>query len=216
MSCVQETPVDFSNKDIKAIPIEKIDGMLPPGHLNGVPRSRYQENDAARRSRTAFSKSQVEKLEKEYAQDPYISRTRRLELSSEIGIPESTIKIWFQNRRMKQKRIQMPISVADANFAAYLAIQTVRQREMQLAMQQSYFHALAPYPYAVATYQPYVHVEPEPFMPHYIPHFQAAPSSIGSLSPLSSLSSTTCCERTPSPRSEPSSPKCESKLFRPF
>uniref|UniRef100_A0A915ISD1 Homeobox domain-containing protein n=1 Tax=Romanomermis culicivorax TaxID=13658 RepID=A0A915ISD1_ROMCU len=59
-----------------------------------------------RKPRTTFSLDQSDILEKEYKNNEYLNRPNRLKLAERLNLTEGQIKIWFQNRRAKDKRIE--------------------------------------------------------------------------------------------------------------
>lgn len=58
-----------------------------------------------KRLRTAFSTSQMSILEKTFKTRHYVIGERRKELANLLGLSETQVKVWFQNRRTKYKKL---------------------------------------------------------------------------------------------------------------
>ncbi|XP_031639505.1 homeobox protein 5-like isoform X2 [Contarinia nasturtii] len=74
---------------------------LPPGQ--GFPWAHSTRGKPRRgmMRRAVFSDSQRKGLEKRFQMQKYISKPDRKKLAERLGLKDSQVKIWFQNRRMK-------------------------------------------------------------------------------------------------------------------
>lgn len=59
-----------------------------------------------RRPRTAYTSQQLAVLETQFNYNNYLSRPNRIQLATLLNLNECQIQIWFQNRRMKQRKEQ--------------------------------------------------------------------------------------------------------------
>ncbi|XP_005061884.1 PREDICTED: homeobox protein EMX1 [Ficedula albicollis] len=57
-----------------------------------------------KRIRTAFSPSQLLRLERAFEKNHYVVGAERKQLASSLSLSETQVKVWFQNRRTKYKR----------------------------------------------------------------------------------------------------------------
>ncbi|XP_029111684.1 homeobox protein BarH-like 2 [Scleropages formosus] len=83
-------------------------------HCSETPVSISSESEAEhgghrlkkpRRSRTIFTELQLMGLEKKFQRQKYLSTPDRLDLAQSLGLTQLQVKTWYQNRRMKWKKM---------------------------------------------------------------------------------------------------------------
>lgn len=74
-------------------------GKLDPG-ADAVSKTKK-----GRRSRTVFTELQLMGLEKRFEKQKYLSTPDRIDLAESLGLSQLQVKTWYQNRRMKWKKI---------------------------------------------------------------------------------------------------------------
>uniref|UniRef100_A0A2S2NHT1 Homeobox protein Hox-A3 n=1 Tax=Schizaphis graminum TaxID=13262 RepID=A0A2S2NHT1_SCHGA len=84
-----------------------------------------RKREKQKRQRTAYSSEQLMHLEESFTANQYLNRARRIDLARTLRLTERQIKIWFQNRRMKEKKSKRDSSQVESTSGGVTAMTPV-------------------------------------------------------------------------------------------
>lgn len=73
-----------------------------------IEKPERKDKSAKRKPRILFSQTQVHALEVRFRNQRYLTAPEREQLAVTLNLSPTQVKIWFQNRRYKSKRIKSP------------------------------------------------------------------------------------------------------------
>lgn len=72
--------------------------------FSGLPRKEIQKRQLGRHPRIPFTSFQLSVMEQKFKETPYLSTEEVNALSKKLQLADIRVKIWFQNRRARERR----------------------------------------------------------------------------------------------------------------
>ncbi|XP_005071077.1 homeobox protein Nkx-3.1 [Mesocricetus auratus] len=115
-----------------------------PGDLSSTPQV---PKPPQKRSRAAFSHTQVIELERKFSHQKYLSAPERAHLAKNLKLTETQVKIWFQNRRYKTKRKQLAEDLGVLEKSSPLSLPVLKEDSLASSSLVSMYTSYPCYPY---------------------------------------------------------------------